>query len=153
MKILKNFLRTAALIALIGSGQACKKNNTGNQDSEFKYTYQNKTVALAGGTYLLADGQAHLFLEPAGVHGAVHFIFSNSNKIPTGTYSLNGNSSTPTNFVAGSLGSSEASPLGDAMTGGKVTIERSGGGYAVSFDVNTAKGNAKGDFTGNFKAR
>jgi len=162
MKTLKHLVKLSLVVLLLTGLNACKKKDADAVTPEAigtgSYTFGGKTINTNRGDYLLADGNAYVYIYGEAATDIVQLRVNQVSAFPVGTYNYlspsNPNFNPKYNFSGGSV-INAANPGSLAISTGVISLTKNGDSYTVNFDCTIANngGNLKGSYTGKFISR
>jgi hypothetical protein len=115
-----------------------------------EYTYDGATKDILGGEVLYTDPDVYLFFRLSDL-GYLQIRFLRTETIPEGSFTYNGNSSVASydpekHFWGGNA-------FGNEITGGTVTVAKSGANHTVNFKLTAGGKPLEGNFSGTLEER
>ncbi|PJJ80016.1 hypothetical protein [Mucilaginibacter auburnensis] len=162
MKTLTHILRLSLVAVLLTGINACKKNDGDSVDLKAggtgRYTFGDITVNATRADYLLADGNAYVYIYGEAATDIMQLRFDRVAGVPEGTFnylsSSNANYNPKYHFSGGSI-TTVFNPGSLAITAGEITISKSGDSYTIKFSctIGANLGRLKGSYTGKLTSR
>jgi hypothetical protein len=146
---MKNLKSITAIVLLLLSFTACKKDKNDAGASGSNYQYNSKTYAISSANEKHISGD--IFLEFTSGSGGdyLQIAFADVSALPQGSLTYHADRfsgyNAGTNFWVSGVGLAGANT---AVTGGTVTITKDGDSYKIDINLTTANGPITGSYSG-----
>jgi len=149
MKNLKTTSVLTVIMAIVFSFAACKKDKNDGPGGGSSYKFADKTYAITDANEKHIEGDIFLAFTSTTPGDALQISFANVNAIPEGTLTYNPDRNVgynpQTNFWATGI-VLEGNNID--ISGGTITVSKSGGSTKIVFNLETANGPITGEYNG-----